>query len=89
MQIADWARQQFQEEVNSGVEGNTLNLAKACMLIALEEEAAEAAYRSSASQSSSEQYHRVFFPAKLSRCGVLALCREQHKPDNYVGCAPD
>lgn len=62
LQVADWAREHFEKEVDAG-SGSDLNIPKLCMLIALEEEAAEAAYGlPPRSDSNNERFQRVFFP---------------------------
>ena len=72
-QVADWARQHFQDELEAEPR-EAINLAKLCMLIALEEEAAEALYGLSDSrQSNNSRFHRVFFPERLAdRCSQRA-----------------
>lgn len=40
VQVLQWAKQQFELETHSSKPDHTINLAKACLLIALEEEAA-------------------------------------------------
>lgn len=60
MQVADWARTKFEEEV--GQDKEHINLAKLCMLVALEEEAAEALHAVHSAPNNGELYHRVFFP---------------------------
>ena len=70
LQVADWARQRFEEEVK--VENESFNLPKACMLIALEEEAAEALHGLSGLERPSDRtYHDVFFPRdRCDRCAA-------------------